>query len=99
LTATHGLHPIDFLPEEEALRVREVLQAKTSGARYEVIERHPRDPGLAVAQGVRTGVRVMIYATTRGITYRAVKDNGASGPSLFDGLEAAGPRYAMQARS
>lgn len=76
------------------MMIGQMFQLAATRARFEVIE-VSADDTRAIVAGVRTGVRRLVLADERGYWSRAVTDNGRSGPSLFDSLTPAGPRYRM----
>ena len=67
-----------------------VLKATRAVFRVEVI-----DGQRGIVRSDRTGGRLLLVETDRGLFARRVVDNGASG-SLFDSLTPVGPRYACQ---
>jgi hypothetical protein len=69
----------------------QTFYAPRTGAAFAVLETVP-DGSRAIAAGLRTGGRVMIFETAAGYYARAVTDNGQPGASLFDSLDPIGRR-------
>jgi hypothetical protein len=70
----------------------QTFYAPATSATFRVIEA-AADGTRAIAAGLRTGARVMVFEAGPGYYARRVTDNGASGPSLFDSLAPAGARF------